>query len=177
MAVVKANFVKKGMGEKARAKAHIRYIQHRHGRAGEKIIRALFGRDGPIERSEAYRMIDEARRGDNLFRFVISPDPDKEDNESDLNMRELTNRTMLKIEEILGKPVFWAASIHAEHTGIRHIHALAVVPGRLYTAHFNLLIHEATKACLDQRQELDLALARKERERNEREEAEWGRGL
>jgi hypothetical protein len=176
MAVVKANYVKKGRGEHARAKAHIRYIQHRHGKNNEKIIRTLFGRDGPIERSDAYRMIDEAGKFDNLFRFIISPDPDNEDNQKDLNMREITNRTMIKIEEIVGKPVLWAASIHAEHTPKRHIHALAVVPGRLYTPHFNLLIHEATKTCLEQRQELDLALART-REREERKEAEWGRGL
>ena len=78
---------------------------------------------------------------------------------------------MLKIEEILDKTVLWTAAIHADHTDIRHVHALAVVPGRLYPAHFNTLIHEATKACREQRRELDLVLQQK----REREEAEWER--
>ena len=59
MAVVKAKFVKRGAQEKKRAKAALRYIQHRPGKDGEKIIRTLFGRDGAMERSDAYRMIDD----------------------------------------------------------------------------------------------------------------------
>jgi hypothetical protein len=43
--------------------------------------------------------------------------------------------------------------------------------------HLNLLTHEATKVCQEQRRELDLMLAPKERERQAREEAEWGQGL
>jgi hypothetical protein len=120
-------------------------------------------------------MIDEAKKADILFKFIISPDPDKEDKKQDLNMREITQATMLKIEEILGKTVLWAAAVHADHTDKRHVHTLAVVPGRLYSAHFNLLIHEATKACLEQRQELDLLQKQREREREAREEAQWGR--
>jgi hypothetical protein len=53
---------------------------------------------------------------------------------------------------------------------------LAVVPGKLYAAHLNLITHTATKACLEQRQELDLVRNRRERERELREEAQWGRG-
>jgi hypothetical protein len=45
-------------------------------------------------------MIDEAGKRDILFRIVISPDPNKEDQNRDLNMREITEQTMLKIEEI-----------------------------------------------------------------------------
>jgi hypothetical protein len=171
MAVVRAKFVKRDKHEKKRAKAVIRYIQHRPGKDGDKIIRTLFGRDGAIERTDAYRMIDEAEKRDILFKFIISPDPEGEDKQLDLNMREITASVMIKIEEILGKTVLWSAAIHAEHTGIRHVHALARVPGKLYTPHLNLITHEATKACRQQRQELDLALERK----REREEAEWER--
>src|SRR5512132_3458610 len=145
MAVLKAKFVKRGAGDKQRAKASVRYIQHRPGKDGEKIIRKLFGRDGAIERSDAYRMIDDKGRADTLFKFIISPDPDKEDQSQDLNMREITGMVMLKIEEILDKTVLWAAAVHADHTDKRHVHALAVVTGKLYSSHFNLLIHEAPK--------------------------------
>jgi hypothetical protein len=177
MAVVKAKFVKRGKGEKNRAKASLRYIQHRPGKDGDKITRTLFGRDGAMERIDAYRMIDEAGKADILFKFIISPDPDREDQKQDLNMREITEQIMLKVEEVVNKSVIWTAAVHADHTGIRHVHALARVPGRLYPAHFNLLIHEATKVCLEQRRELDLIQKQRELEREAREEAQWGRGL
>jgi hypothetical protein len=48
MAVVKANYVKKGEGERGRAKATIKYIQHRPGKDKERKARTLFGIDGPI---------------------------------------------------------------------------------------------------------------------------------
>ena len=35
MAVVKANFVKRDKNERSKAKAHIKYIQHRQGKDGE----------------------------------------------------------------------------------------------------------------------------------------------
>jgi hypothetical protein len=130
-----------------------------------------------MERLEAYRIIDEAGKRDVLFRLIISPDPNGEDRNRDLDMREIAQRTMLKIEEITGKTVLWVGAIHAEHTPKRYVHALAVVPGRLYTAHLNLLTYEATKVCQEQRRELDLMLAPKERERQAREEAEWGQAL
>ena len=48
MAVVKANYVKRGKEERARAKATIRYIQHRRDREGERVTRTLFGYDGAL---------------------------------------------------------------------------------------------------------------------------------
>jgi predicted SnoaL-like aldol condensation-catalyzing enzyme len=89
MAVVKTNFVKRGKDEKKRAKATVRYIQHRPGKDGKKQIRTLFGRDGVTERIDAYRMIDEAQKSDILFRAIVTPDPNEEDTKQDLNMREV----------------------------------------------------------------------------------------
>ncbi len=63
----------------AKAKAHVRYIQHRRGKDGEKITRTLFGFDGAMSRKQAYEMIDEAKKGAWFYRFVISPDPKRED--------------------------------------------------------------------------------------------------
>jgi hypothetical protein len=48
MAIVKSNYVKRGKGEKGRAKATIRYIQHRRDRDGERVNRTLFGYDGTL---------------------------------------------------------------------------------------------------------------------------------
>src|SRR6266700_2217743 len=83
MAIVKNNYVKRGAGERTRAKATIRYIEHRRGKDGEKITRPLFGSDGVMGRYEAYRMIDEAEKGSIFFRFIMSPDPNREDTAKD----------------------------------------------------------------------------------------------
>ncbi len=60
MAVVKANYVKRGDGDRSRAKASIRYIQHRRGKDGHTITRQLFGSDGPMDRHVSG---DRAREG------------------------------------------------------------------------------------------------------------------
>ena len=50
MAICKANEVKRGSDGPKRAKASVRYIQHRAGKEGEKITRDLFGSDGLMDR-------------------------------------------------------------------------------------------------------------------------------
>ena len=79
MAIVKATYTKSGRY----ARASIRYMQHRKGMDGAKRTRTLFGSDGLMGRWQAYRMIDEAAKGSLFFRFVISPDPQKEDTKRD----------------------------------------------------------------------------------------------
>jgi hypothetical protein len=59
MAIVRAKYSK----SKSRTKAHIRYIEHRAGREGEKVKRELFGIDGVMNRQQAYQMIDEGEKG------------------------------------------------------------------------------------------------------------------
>src|SRR6266702_5848117 len=94
MAIVKATYTK----QRKAAKASIRYISNRPGRDNKKISRPLFGIDGLMGRYQAYNMIDEAEKGSVFFRFVISPDPIKEDTKRDLFLRELTEQTMLGLE-------------------------------------------------------------------------------
>src|SRR5437588_7385919 len=97
MAIVKANYTKSSAG----AKASIRYIGNRPGKDGEKITRILFNSDGLMGRWQAYRVIDEAKKGSYFFRFVMSPDPKGEDTAKDLHLREVTEKTMLSLEERL----------------------------------------------------------------------------
>src|SRR5438270_9411266 len=106
MAIIKATYTKSSGG----AKASIRYIEHRPGKDGEKITRTLFGSDGGMGRWQAYRLIDEAEKGSFFFRFVISPDPKQEDSGKDLFLREVTEQTMLRLEEHLHKEVSWVAA-------------------------------------------------------------------
>ena len=166
MAIVKANYVQRGAGEKGRAKATIRYNQHRRGQDEQTITRTLFGREGELDRKEAYRIIDEAGKGSIFYRFIISPDPRREDRNHDLDMRDITTQTIQALEDLIGRqePIEWIAATHADHAPHLHSHVIAVVPKRLYKADLEYLRHQATKASLEQRRILDLARSR-ERER------------
>src|SRR5216683_2662935 len=157
MAIVKATYTKQSAG----AKASIRYIEHRPGKDGEKITRTLFGWDGAMGRVQAYRMIDAAEKGSIFFRFVMSPDPTREDSAKDLHLREITEQTMHTLEERLHKHVAWVAAEHNDHAPHRHVHIVAVVPGRLQVQDFQLLRKTATEAALQQRKERDLLAERK----------------
>src|SRR6266851_568002 len=160
MAIVKATYTKSSGG----AKASIRYIEHRPGKDGEKVTRNLFGTDGLIGRWQAYRMIDEANKGSFFFRFVISPDPKQEDTGKDLFLREITEQTMLSLEERVHTQVQWVAVEHDDHAPHRHVHVVAIVPGRLQVQDFQAMRFEATSACLEQRHQRDLAREQHERE-------------
>jgi hypothetical protein len=173
MAVVTANFVKRGTVGNEKVKATIRYIQHRPGKDNERLIRTLFNSDGPTQRLEAYQFIDEAPKGTVFFRIVINPDPEKEDRLRDLDMRAIAQTTMLTIEQRVQTPVMWAAAVHDDHTDKRHIHALVAVQGRLERPDLDCLIEETTQGCLEQRQERDQYLEKQWREQ-EREVFEWG---
>jgi hypothetical protein len=161
MAVVKANYVKRGKGDRARAKSTIRYITHRRTRENEKITRALFGYDGLLTKEQAYRMIDEAQKGTIFYRFVISPDPRREDTRRDLSIEDITIDTMIKLEERLGKQIQFVATLHDNHTNNRHAHVVALVKGRRLTREdFQALRQEATHLAEFQRRMRDLTLAR-----------------
>src|SRR6266700_3747671 len=136
--------------------------------------RTLFGMDGAMGRWEAYRMIDEAEKGSIFFRFVISPDPQQEDTEKDLFLREITEQTMLHLEDRVQREVQWVAAIHDDHAPHRHVHVVAVVPGRLHVPDFQALRQTATEACLEQRKQRDLL---QEYQRGQGKEAQWERGL
>ena len=168
MAIVKATYTKSSGG----AKASIRYIEHRPGKDNAKINRILFGMDGAMGRWQAYAMIDEAEKGSLFFRFVISPDPKQEDTERDLFLREITEKTMLSLEERIQREVQWVAATHDDHAPHRHVHIVAVVPGRLQVQDFQHMRQTATEAALAQRHERDLAREMMERER---EEVQWER--
>jgi hypothetical protein len=164
MAIFKANYVHRNPNERTNAKGSVRYIQHRRGKDGEKITRTLYGPDGLMERSDAYRMIDEATKGSFFYRFVISPDPQAEDHYHDLDMRDIAMQTMAALEDRFGVPLNWVAATHSDHAPHLHAHVIALVPNRLSVHDLALLREKATQACLDQRLFLDQSLTR-ERER------------
>jgi hypothetical protein len=156
MAVVKANYVRKGIGERVTAKANIRYIQERPGRDKEKLTRPLFNNAGVIGRHEAYQFIDDAaKQGRFFYRLKFSPDPIKEDAKRDLNMQKLTRQMMLRLEKRLKTTIPWAGALHDDHTDNRHVHILAAIPRRLKKYELEALIKEATALCREQRRDLE----------------------
>ena len=82
-------------------------------------------------RLEAYSLIDEADDSSFFYRFVLSPDPVGEDTRRDLNMQELTYRTMQILEKRLQTTLPWVAALHEEHAPNRHCHIIAALPRRL----------------------------------------------
>jgi hypothetical protein len=169
MAVVKTHFERRGKVGNAKAKDNVRYIQHRPDKDKERVMRPLFGSDGPMTRLEAYQFIDDAPKGTKFFTIIMNPDPAKEDTHKDLDMRSITMTTMQTIEEIVGTSVIWVAAVHDDHTDKNHVHVLASVQGRLDKPDLDRIREATTNACLAQRRELDRALSRQAQEQQREE--------
>src|SRR5512143_282478 len=121
--IVKGNYTK----SRAKIKASIRYIAHRPTREGERLTRVLFGENEVIDKKQAYQMIDEAPRGTVFFRLAISPDSKREDTRRDLDLRAITRKTILALEERLNRRIQFIAAEHNDHTPNRHVHAIVMV--------------------------------------------------
>jgi hypothetical protein len=160
MAIVKANYVKRGRGDKSRAKATIRYITHRRDREGNRTTRDLFGWDGQLSKEQTYRMIDGAPRGTIFYRIVVSPAPRQEDTYKDINLTEITLDTLLALEERLGRHVQFAATVHDNHSPNRHVHTLVLVNRRLTREDFRFLREAATRSARQERRLRDLVRSR-----------------
>jgi hypothetical protein len=152
------------------AKRTVRYITHRPGKDQKQTTRTINGIDGVLEKHHAYQMIDAAGKGTVFFRIVISPDPKKEDIKRDIYLWQITEHTMLKLEERLQKQVQFIAAEHNDHTDIRHVHVLACVKARIEKPDIKALRDAATEASIFQRKERDLA---REAEARKIEEVQW----
>ena len=167
MAIVRITSYTRNRGA---AKASVRYITHRPGRDERVTTRPLFTIDGEVSKLDAYNMIDEAKRGSVYFRIVISPDPQTEDASKDLYLWQMTEQTMLTLEERLNIPVPFIAAEHDDHTGHRHVHLLACAKARIEKHDLKALREAATQAAIQQRQERDLA---RDAKAQAIEEAQW----
>jgi hypothetical protein len=130
---------------------------------GEKITRALFSEEiGDSRKLTAYEAIDKAPKGTKFLRVAISPDPDKEDTNRDLNLRDLTRKTMQTLaKKYKGQKVQFFAAEHTGHTDKRHVNLLVLVPpGRLTKEDWKDLHLAASANAKKQRQDLDLEQGR-----------------
>ena len=168
MAIVKASFTTSPEG----AKASIRYIAHRPAREQERTSRPLWTTEGPLEKREAYQMIDQAPAGSFFYRLAMSPDPTREDGPRDLYLRSITEATMEALAERTGKPVAWVATTHADHAPHRHVHIIAVVHGKLQREDLRAVTNRATQECREQRFERE-AVREAQRAREEEQQWDW----
>src|SRR5687768_5634484 len=132
MAIMKSKYVR----GKSRIKAHLRYITHRRGLDVGRITRPLFGRDGPLSKLQIYEMINATRPCAFFHKFVINCHPVKEDTRKDLNLWEITRKTLEQIKTKFGNSVPFIATIHDDHTALRHAYGFFIVEGRLNREEF-----------------------------------------
>ena len=120
--------------------------------------RPLFGKDGGLSKLQIYEMIDAAKKGAVFHKFVINFHPVKEDNRKDLNLWEITHKTLEQIKTKFGDSVPFVATIHDDHTALRHVHGFFIVEGRLSKEEFSKvrgLWKVASSEARQQRRRLD----------------------
>jgi hypothetical protein len=103
---------------------------------GERMTRPLFGKDGALSKLQIYDMIDAAKRGAVFHKFVINFHPTREDTHKDLNLWELARKTLEQVKTQFGEAVPFVATIHDDHTALRHVHGFFIVEGRLSKEEF-----------------------------------------
>ena len=136
MAVVKLKYLR----ERPHLKAHLRYITHRRGRDEGTITRVLFNADGLTDKRSMYELIDAAPAGTVFYKFMINLDPAKEDIHKDLDVVHITRKMILALERKLGVRLAFAAVLHpADHTPLRHVHGIFLLPRRISQAAFKKL--------------------------------------
>lgn len=119
-AVVKHSYVK-GTAGIGKAKAHIRYIEHRRGEDRGEKRREFFNdeRDG-IKRQEIYERIDEqSRNGVQIHKLILSPGV------QDVDLKQYTQETMREIGKEKGLDLDWYGVIH-KNTDHDHVHVVVM---------------------------------------------------
>lgn len=118
--VVKHSYTK-GRSAKARCRAHINYISHRHGEDREQGGRKFFdrGRDD-IEAREVKQVLYEKadERGVAMHRIILSPG-------LSTDAKEYTRELMEKLEQLKGQELAWRAVVH-ENTKHQHVHVVVM---------------------------------------------------
>ncbi len=105
-------------------------------------------------------MLDETQtetQETKFYKIMISPDPKTEDKDKNLNMWDLTTKTIEKLEKQLQQQdMQFVAAVHSDHKPHRHVHIVACIKRRLNKQELQHLRQTATEQALFQRKELDL---------------------
>src|SRR5687768_12053583 len=134
MAIVKVKYTR----DPIKIKEHLRYIVHRPGKDREKMTRELFDAYDRSDKAQAYDLIDATKRP-LFFKIILNFDAKKEDTYKDLDLQHLTRQTLSQMQRLIGRDVPFVATIHDDHTPLRHIHAIGMVQGRIAKEDFKKL--------------------------------------
>jgi hypothetical protein len=134
MAIVKVSYTR----DPIQIKEHLRYIVHRPGKDRQALTRELFDAFDRTDKARAYDLID-ATTHPLFFKFILNFDAHKEDRYHDLDLRHITRKTLREMERRIGREMAYVAVMHADHTPLRHIHAIGMVQGRIAKADFQKL--------------------------------------
>jgi type IV secretory pathway VirD2 relaxase len=120
--VAKHSYIK-GESGKARAKAHVSYIQHRSGDDREKGGRTFFNKDrDDVKGKDVKREIEEqTERGVTVHKIILSPGI------NGVDLKEYTREVMDELGRSKGLDLKWDA---VEHTNTDHDHVHVVVMGK-----------------------------------------------
>jgi hypothetical protein len=154
MAIVKVKYTRNPI----EIKEHLRYVVHRRGKDGETMTRELFDAFDSRDKTHAYDLID-ATKHPLFFKIILNPDPKREDTRKDLDLQHLTRQTLREMQRLIGRDDLpFVATIHDDHTPLRHIHAIAMVQGKIAKADFyrlKTLWQTATEEARSQRRQRD----------------------
>jgi hypothetical protein len=135
MAIVKISYTRDPIA----IKAHLRYIVHRRGKDREIMSRELFDAFDRSDKAYAYELID-ATQHPLFFKIIINLDPKREDTFKDLDLQHISRQTLNAMQRLIGRDDLpFVATIHDDHTPLRHIHAIAMVQGKIAKADFQKL--------------------------------------
>jgi hypothetical protein len=161
MAIVKVKYTR----DPIKIKEHLRYIVHRRGKDGETMTRELFDAFDSRDKAHAYELID-ATKHPLFFKIILNFDANKEDTFKDLDVQHITKKTLREMQRMIGRDDLpFVATIHDDHTPLRHIHAIAMVQGKIAKADFyqlKTLWKTATAEAREQRRSRDYVQERQQ---------------
>jgi hypothetical protein len=95
------------------------------------MTRELFDAYDRTDKAHAYHLIDETKRP-LFFKIILNFDANKEDTFKDLDVQHITRQTLREMQRLIGRDDLpFVATIHDDHTPLRHIHAIAMVQGKI----------------------------------------------
>jgi ribosomal protein L35 len=112
---------------KDQAKEAVGYNAHRVGKEKEKMDRELLGHDGKLTEEQVLKMIDDAPKNMLFWLMILSPDPNRENKDKNVNLWQLTKKLVEWLEVKLDREIPFILAEHNDHTNIAHTHVILLI--------------------------------------------------
>jgi len=152
--IVKARYSRGDKAALKLAKGHLRYAVHRTNDQGQRQYREVWDRDGTLDKATAYERLDQVKPADYVYRFTLSPHPERQDAGQQLDLRQWTREMLAELERHAGQRVEWFAVTH-EHPDHRHVHAVIRSARRLDVGHFRAMCETGDANARTQQRQLE----------------------